>query len=71
MKYDGNKICEKYSRAPFSRATNFANGLKKEVQGNYYHKSTLISSLQSAIHVTIEFPLIFGETNFVEVPKIP
>ena len=30
----------------------------------------MVSSLQSAIHVTIEFPLIFGETNFVEVPKI-
>ena len=30
----------------------------------------LVSSLQSAIRVTIEFPLIFGKTNFVEVPKI-
>ena len=27
-------------------------------------------SLQSAIRVIIEFPLIFGEINFVEVPKI-
>ena len=29
-----------------------------------------MSSLQSAIRVMIEFPLIFGETNFVEVLKI-
>ena len=29
-----------------------------------------MSSLQSAIRVTIEFSLLFGETNFVEVPKI-
>ena len=36
----------------------------------YFHESTLVSSLQFAIHVTIEFLLIFGETNFVEVPKI-
>ena len=28
------------------------------------------SSLQSTICVTIEFLLIFGETNFMEVPKI-
>ena len=30
----------------------------------------LVSSLQSVICVTIEFPLIFGKTNFMEVPKI-
>ena len=30
----------------------------------------LVSSLQSAIRVTIEFSLIFGKTNFVEVAKI-
>ena len=58
-----------YRRAPFLRATNFANGLKKEVQGNYFHESTSVSSLQSAICITIKFPLIFGETNFVKVPK--
>ena len=46
-------------------AKNFANGLKKEVQGNYFHESTLMSSLQSAIQVMMEFPLIFGKTNFV------
>ena len=34
------------------------------------HESTLVSSLQSAIRVTIEFLLVFGETNFMEVPKI-
>ena len=45
------------------------NGLKREFQGNYFHKSTLVSSLQSAVCVMIEFLLIFGETNFVEVLK--
>ena len=54
----------------FSRATNFANQLKKEIRGNYFHESTLVSSLLTAICVTIEFSLIFGETNFVQVPKI-
>ena len=28
-----------------------------------------MSSLQSAIRATIKFLLIFGETNFMEVPK--
>ena len=35
-----------------------------------YSLGKQLSSLQSAISVTIEFSLIFGETNFVEVPKI-
>ena len=26
----------------FSRATNFANGLKKEIQENNFHESTLV-----------------------------
>ena len=56
--------------ATFSRATNFTNRLKKEVRGNYFHESTSVFSNQFAIRVTIEFPLIFIETNFVEVPKI-
>ena len=30
---------------------------------------TNLHSLQSAIHVTIAFPLIFGETDFMEVGK--
>ena len=58
-----------YRRALFSRAANFTNRLKKEVQGNYFHESTLVSSLHFAIRVTIEFPLILSDTNFVEVPK--
>ena len=29
-----------------------------------------LPSLQSAIHVMIGFPIIFSETNFVEVQKI-
>ena len=54
----------------FLRATNFVNGLKKKVRRNCFHESTLVSSLQSAICVMIEFLLIFSETNFMEVPKI-
>ena len=38
------------------------------MQGNYFCESTLVSSLQFAIRVTIEFLLTFGEINFVEVP---
>ena len=47
------------------------NGARKGVCGNYYHKTTLAELF--TIHVnlyTMEFPLIFGETNFVEVPEI-
>ena len=47
------------------------NGAKKGVCGNYFHKTTLAELF--TIHVnlhTMEFLLIFGETNFVEVPKI-
>ena len=55
---------------PFLRATNFVNGLKKKVRRNYFHESTLVSSLQSAICVMIEFSLIFSETNYMEVSKI-
>ena len=54
----------------FLRATIFVNKLKKEVRGNYIHESTLVSSLQSAIRVTIKFLLIFDETNFVEFKQI-
>ena len=56
-----------YRRAPFLSATNSVNGLKKEVRENYFHESTLGSSLQSAILVTIEFLLIFSEMNFVKL----
>ena len=51
-------------------ATTFANGLKKEVWRKYFHKFSLVSSLQSVIHVMIEFLQHFGENNFMEVPKI-
>ena len=60
-----------YHRVPFSRATNFANGARKRVHGNYFHETTLAEFF--TIHVNLhmmEFPLIFAETNFVEVPKI-
>ena len=51
----------------FSRATNFENGKFEET----ILRKTVVSSLQSAIRVvTIEFPLIFDETNFMKVLKI-
>ena len=49
----------------------FANGANKGVRGNYFCETTLVALF--TIHVNLyamEFPLIFGETNFVEVPKI-
>ena len=46
------------------------NGLRREVRGNSFHKSTLVSSLQPVIRVTKEFLLIFGETNFAKIHKI-
>ena len=60
-----------YHRVPFSRATNFANGARKGVHGNYFHKMTLAELFTIYVNShKIEFPLIFGETNFVKVPKI-
>ena len=55
----------------FSRATNFTYGARKGVCGNYFHKTTLVElfTIHMNLHV-MEFPLIFSETNFVEVPKI-
>ena len=54
----------------FFKGYKFHESIKKEVQGNYFHKSTLVSSHQSASRVTIKFSLIFGEINFIEVSKI-
>ena len=48
----------------FSWVTNFA----KESSRKQF--SRIYISLQSAIHVTIGFPIIIGEANFVEVRKI-
>ena len=57
-----------YCRVPFFKGYKFREW---EVWGNHFQEYTLVSaSLQFAIHVTIGFPLIFGETNFMEVPKI-
>ena len=55
----------------FSRVANFANGARKGVHGNYFHETILaeLFTIHVNLHV-MEFPLIFGETNFVEVPKI-
>ena len=49
----------------------FCEWSKKGVCGNYFYKTTLVALF--TIHVNLyvmEFPLIFGEINFVEVPKI-
>ena len=56
---------------PFPRATNFTNGLKRKLEETIFtNLHWYLASLQSAIRVTIKFLLIFGETIFVEVPKI-
>ena len=58
-------------RVPFLRATNFANGANKGVRGNYFHKTTLATLFIIHINLhTMELLLLFGEINFVEVPKI-
>ena len=56
-----------YHRAPFFKGYKLCIWA---VHGNYFHESTLVSSLQPTICVMIEFLLILGETNFMEVPKI-
>ena len=33
---------QSYRKVPFLRAKNFANELKKEVRGNYFHESILV-----------------------------
>ena len=59
-----------YRRVPFSRATNFANGAKKGVCGNYFHETTLVAPF--TIHKLTHngFSVNFGDTNFVKVQKI-
>ena len=56
-----------YRRKPFFKGYKFH---VCEDRGKDFQESTLVSSLQSAIRVMIEFLLIFGVINFVEVPKI-
>ena len=48
-------------RAPFFKGYKFHEWTKKKAQ--------IYISLQSAICVTVGFPLIFGKTNFMEVQK--
>ena len=47
------------------------NGARKGVCENYFHETTLaeIFTIHMNLHM-MEFPLICGEKNFVEVPKI-
>ena len=56
-----------YRRAPYFKGYKFHEWKARE---NNFYESTLVPSLQPAICVTIKFLLIFGETNFVQVPKI-
>ena len=51
-----------YRRAPLFQGLQFHEWTKKDFEETI--------SLQSAIHVTIGFPLIFRKTNFMEVHKI-
>ena len=60
-------ICIDYCRTPFFEGYKFCEW---EVRENHFDESTFVFPLQSAICVMIEFPLIFGKTIFVEVPKI-
>ena len=53
---------------PFLRATNFKTGKFEETIFVNLHWCLVFS--MHAIRVTIEYLLIFGETNFVEVHKI-
>ena len=60
-----------YLRAPFLDGYKIHGWTKKEVQGNYFYKSTLVSSLQSAIRTCHNrISVNFHEANFVEVPII-
>ena len=55
---------------PFFEGYKFCEWSKKGVCGNYFHETTLAALF--TIHVNLhamEFLLIFGETNFVEVAK--
>ena len=54
----------------FSRATNFANILKKGSLRKLFSQIYIGVFSLVCIHVTIEFLLIFGETNFVQVPAM-
>ena len=58
-------------RAPFFEGYKFVNGARKGVRGNYFHETTLteLFTIHMNLHV-MEFPLIFGERNFMEVPRI-
>ena len=59
-----------YHRAPFCEGYKFCGWSKKGVRENYFHETTLVAlfTMHMNLH-TMEFPFIFGETNFMEVPK--
>ena len=56
-------------RRCFFEGYKFREWTKNGIRENCFHESTLVSSLQSEIRVTIEFLLMLGETNFVKVPS--
>ena len=49
----------------------FREWSKKGSSWNYFHEMTLVVlfTIHANLHA-MNFPLIFGETNFTEVPKI-
>ena len=56
-----------YCGAPFFDSYKFCKWSKKGIRENCFDETTLAELF--TIHV-MEFPLIFGEINVVEVPKI-
>ena len=63
---------ENHQVPPFLEGYKFRKWPNKQVQGNYFHESTLVSSHQSAIRVTIEFPLAtFWRNKFRGSPQNP
>ena len=57
-----------YCRAPFLRATNLTNGAKRKFVEIIFTKQHWEHPLQYM--GTYVHEIVFGETNFVEVPKI-
>ena len=46
------------------------NGANKGVHGNYFHEMTLVALFTIYVNLhAMKFPLTFGETDFIEVPK--
>ena len=57
-----------YRTAPFFEGYKFCAWSKKGSLGNYFHEMTFFT-IHVNLHV-MEFPLIFGETNFPKIREI-